>query len=99
VPSITVIGRRNGITLLLRSKKGHDAPADAEGDAAAARTMTVAQERLEHVLFVRFDRHAAGEVVLVGGNRHSARKTNAPLQRQTDASKSSHSRSDLYWPE
>ena len=61
--------------------------------------MTVAQQRLEHVLFARFDRHSACEVVLVGGKRHGARKTSAPLQRQTDASKSSSSRSDLYWPE
>jgi len=59
----------------------------------------VAQERLEDVLLVRIHRHITGEVVLVRGKRHGVRKTTAPLQRQTHASKSCHGRGDLRWPE
>jgi len=59
----------------------------------------VAQERLGDVLFVRIHGHIPCEVVLVGGQRHGACKTKAPLLRQTHASKRCHSRRDLGWTE
>ena len=48
---------------------------------------------------MRIHRHITCEVVLVRGKRHGVRKTTAPLQRQTHASRSCHGRGDLRWPE